>query len=209
MKGRERLDNPLSKPIEQILIASSGVSWTEHELIRRLVDQNYLAADFGQGSLSLFQTHFMVMNALYRLRRNLEDAQQGSLAISAVAIVYTPTELNAGHHNNSHNSQHRNIQLRDGRCQLEAYYLSWENLASASTASVDELLNSFWRRYTIQDDRLHALQLMELQEPVTLTEIKHRYRQKAMAWHPDRGGCDAQLAKLNEAMEVLKRYYAG
>lgn len=196
------MDNPLIAPIERILTASPGVSWTEHAVIRHLIDLNYLSPDYGRESLGLFQTHFLVMNALYQLRNKFIDSQAGCLSISALSIIFTPR---AGLQEEWDESQQ---ELTEVSPLLADYYLSWETFTSASTESVDELLNSFWRRYGAQDDRLEALELMGLEEPVTMVQIKKRYREKAMILHPDRGGSDSQLAELNGALDTLKRYYS-
>lgn len=192
------MKNPLLTAIEQILTAEPQTVWSEHGLIRRLVDAGHLAENFASDSLGLFQTHFLVMNALYQLRRHLAARGKGYLDISALRIVLTPASEVAGAETRS---------LTAGNAPLEGYYLDWTHFAGASAASVDELLSSFWRRYLVQDDRHRALELMELEEPVTLQQIKKRYRQKAMAWHPDRGGSDTRLAELNGALDILKRYY--
>ncbi len=184
------------------MTTSPGVSWTEHAIIRTLVDQEYLSADYGRESLGLFQTHFLVMNALYQLRQRFCDAGIGSLSISALSILFTPWS------GSSEEWDERKRELMEGSPQLAEYYLSWDTFTSASTESVDELLNSFWRRYGAQDDRHDALKLMGLEEPVTMLEIKRRYREKAMIMHPDRGGSDAELAELNDALDTLKRYYS-
>lgn len=175
------------------------MSWSEHGLIRRLVDDGQLTAGYASDSLALFQTHFLVMNALYQLRTRFAAAGRGQLQISALEIQLLPADggIVAG----------TGLTTSDG--SLESWYLDWDNFAAASAASVDELLDSFWRRYLVQGDRHQALQLLELKEPVTLQQIKKRYREKAMVWHPDRGGSDAQLAELNRALDVLQRYYRG
>lgn len=195
------LNNPLIAPIEHILTSAPNVSWTEHAVIRHLVEQGYLSEDYGRESLGLFQTHFLVMNALYQLRKIFCDTQAGSLSISALSILFIPWLGSS----EAWDKQKR--ELTEGNPQLAEYYLSWETFTSASTESVDELLDSFWRRYGAQDDRHDALKLMELQEPVTMLQIKKRYREKAMILHPDRGGSDAELAELNDALDALKRYY--
>lgn len=192
------MHNPLLSAIEQILTAEPPVSWSEHGLIRRLVEQGHLSADFASDSLALFHTHFLVMNALYQLRRGFQAEGRGLLQISALRILLMPMPDLAAEDSRS---------LIAGDASLESYYLDWQHFASASNTSVGALLNSFWRRYLVQDDRHQALKLMELEEPVTLQQIKKRYREKAMAWHPDRGGSDEQLAELNVALEVLKRYH--
>ena len=37
----------------------------------------------------------------------------------------------------------------------------------------------------------------------TSDEIKQAYRQRAMKWHPDRGGSHAKMLEINEAFEIL------
>lgn len=192
------VNNPLLTAVEQILTAEPQTTWSEHGLIRRLLQAGQLTADYATDSLALFHTHFLVMNALYQLRRRLVAEGRGGVEISALRIALIPAADVAAQESRS---------LAAGDHEVEGYYLDWANFASASTASVDELLSSFWRRYLVQDDRHQALQLLELAEPVTLRDIKQRYREKAMLWHPDRGGSDTQLAELNGALEVLKRYY--
>lgn len=196
------MENPLITPIEHILTASPGFTWTEHALIRQLVEQGFLCADYGRESLSLFQAHFLVMNALYQLRQSFPAKGVGRLFISTLSTVFTPAN------SPSDTEQSGSQELTEENGKLTEYYLSWDNLTSASDDSVDQLLKSFWRRYGGQEDRQNALYLLELQEPVTMQQIKRRYREKAMSWHPDRGGSNEQLAELNNALGVLKRYYA-
>lgn len=192
------MNNPLLTAIEQILASEPQAIWSEHGLIRQLIQGGRLTADYPSDSLALFHTHFLVMNALYQLRQRFAVDGRGGMEISALRIALTPASDVIAEGARS---------LAVGDLQLQNYYLDWANFASASAASVDELLNSFWRRYLVQHDRHQALHLLELAEPVTLREIKKRYREKAMLWHPDRGGSDAQLVALNGALEVLKRYY--
>ena len=42
-----------------------------------------------------------------------------------------------------------------------------------------------------------------VQKDATATDIKKAYRRKASAAHPDKGGSDEEMAKLNRAMAVL------
>jgi len=41
-------------------------------------------------------------------------------------------------------------------------------------------------------------------QPLTLSAVRARYRELAMNAHPDRGGSDAQMARLNEAMAAAE-----
>ncbi|NNG14653.1 MAG: DnaJ domain-containing protein, partial [Gammaproteobacteria bacterium] len=44
-----------------------------------------------------------------------------------------------------------------------------------------------------------------LDDPVSDADIKQQYRRLAMQHHPDRGGDDATLQKINAAMNILTR----
>lgn len=190
--------NPFIEALERILINSPGVSWTEHQLLGCLVEEQLLSRDYGRDSLALFQAHFIIMNGLYQLADRFDIEQQGYLSISALSIVL----------NTAANDSSSQQLASNRRSALAQYYLDWENFSQASPESVDALLNDFWTRYVAQDERHDALALLGLQDPVTYIEVKRRYREQAMALHPDRGGSNEALAQLNNAMEVLKRYYA-
>ena len=67
-----------------------------------------------------------------------------------------------------------------------------------------------WTRFAAQAgasaEVRHALALLELALPVTPLQIKTRYRELAMRWHPDRNDsaqAHAQMTALNAAVEVL------
>ena len=67
--------------------------------------------------------------------------------------------------------------------------------------------DSFWLRMVDNSEKQQALAVLELTEPVTLTDIKQRYRTLLSQAHPDKGGCHQRTLQLNEAMAVLKRCY--
>jgi hypothetical protein len=67
-----------------------------------------------------------------------------------------------------------------------------------------------WTHFTVQagaDEEIkQALALLELTLPVTPQQIKSRYRELAMRWHPDRNHsaqAHAQMTALNTAIELL------
>lgn len=57
------------------------------------------------------------------------------------------------------------------------------------------------------EEKLAALELFELQDPITPQRIKQRYRQLVSQHHPDRGGSQTRMQSINQAMEILQRYY--
>ncbi len=56
-------------------------------------------------------------------------------------------------------------------------------------------------------ERIHeALETLGLPAHVSLKDITNRYRYLASRMHPDVGGEDEQMAEINEAYDLLKRY---
>lgn len=156
--------------------------------------------------LVLYRTHFLVFNALYRLRDQLWGEASYSLQISPLSISLQPYVAGAS-----------GIVEND---PLREYYLDMSNLRDTDEAEVERLLASFWSRMRGDqvgtsggwdpEQKRAALELFELDSDagsLTLHVIKRRYRQLVSIHHPDRGGSTARLQSINLAMEILERYY--
>lgn len=146
--------------------------------------------------LVLFRTHFLLFNALYRLRDTLWQQQAHLLQINPLCIQLLPYQPGI-----SALSEHD--ALRD-------YYLNLDNLRDTDERDVERLLASFWTRMQGGEEKQAALGLFELddEKPLDMTRIKHRYRQLVSQHHPDRGGSTERLQSINKAMEILERYYS-
>jgi hypothetical protein len=145
--------------------------------------------------LVLFRSHFLLFNALYRLRDRLWHDASGHLQIDPMCICLLP--YTEGEH-----ALAEQDPLRD-------YYLDLNQLRETDDADVARLLSSFWTRMQGGDEKRAALELFEMEEdvPVTAARIKQRYRQLVGLHHPDRGGSTERLKSINLAMEILQRYY--
>ncbi|MFV9682940.1 DNA-J related domain-containing protein [Pseudomonas sp. NY15367] len=145
--------------------------------------------------LVLFRTHFLLFNALYRLRDRLWQAQTHLLEISPLCIRLLPYQAGSSA-----------LSERD---ELRDYYLDMSHLQSTDERDVERLLTSFWTRMQGGDEKQAALELFELNNERTLDlpRIKQRYRQMVSLHHPDRGGSTERLQSINLAMEILERYY--
>lgn len=145
--------------------------------------------------LVLFRTHFLLFNALYRLRDQLWQAQTHLLEISPLCIRLQPYQAGSS-----------GLSERD---ELRDYYLDMSHLQSTDERDVERLLTSFWTRMQGGDEKQAALELFELNNERTLDlpRIKQRYRQMVSLHHPDRGGSTERLQSINLAMEILERYY--
>ncbi len=148
--------------------------------------------------LVLFRTHFLVFNALYRLRDELNGSGKAQLAISPLCVQLLPHEAGIAA------ALSELDPLRD-------YYLDLNNLRDTTEEDVEKLLASFWTRMQGSEEKLAALELFGLHsgsQPLSLAVIKQRYRQLVSQHHPDRGGSTSRLQSINKAMEILQRYYS-
>ncbi len=187
------MDNPLLTSIDDLLRAAPNTVWSEHQLLKALVDQHCLDPHYARESLSLFRAHFLVMNALFQLQQTYLEQNLGFLSISALHIELSTQALSGER------------QLGIGAQQpLASYYLDWQHFRNANDASVDDLLSQFWQRFMRPSKRDKALALLGLEASASDADIKKKYRQRVMACHPDRGGDGDELIELNEAMSYLK-----
>ncbi len=186
----------LAEQVLQLLQAApDGIA--EYTLIQQLKDRhsghvpNLPLAD----KLVLFRTHFLLFNALYRLRDRLWQEQTHLLEISPLCIRLLPY-------------QPGNAALSE-RDELRDYYLDMSQLRDTDERDVERLLTSFWTRMQGGEEKQAALELFELanERTLDLPRIKLRYRQMVSAHHPDRGGSTERLQSINLAMEILERYY--
>jgi DnaJ-domain-containing protein 1 len=187
----------LAEQLYQLLQAApDGVG--EYPLIQQLKDRhcshipNLPLTD----KLVLFRTHFLLFNALYRLRDQLWREQSGFLQISPLCIQILPYQAGSA-------ELSEYDPLRD-------YYLDLSQLSDTDERDVEKLLASFWTRMQGGEEKVAALELFELAEDsqqLDLATIKYRYRQLVSQHHPDRGGSTSRLQSINKAMEILERYY--
>ena len=95
--------------------------------------------------LMLFQTHFLVFNALYKLQIKWRESGEGRLDIHTTKILLRD------------DIQPQNIPLQNkdatqaqthlaGLDPLASYYLNLDNLKGTSEADVAALLDDFWRQ---------------------------------------------------------------
>lgn len=179
------------------LLQAADAGLSEYQLIQQLKQQQsaHLENLADDPQLALFQTHFLIFNALYRLREQLWQQQRAHLLIGPLCCQLLPYQ--AGSHGLAEHDP-----LRD-------YYMNLQHLQDTNADAVEQLLESFWRRLHSGDEQRAALELFELTSPpaLDLTRIKHRYRQLVSQHHPDRGGSNSRLQSINQAFEILQRYY--
>ncbi|AYC33705.1 molecular chaperone DnaJ [Pseudomonas cavernae] len=181
-----------------ILLREAAQGCSEYQLIQQLKARHstHIPHLPLTDKLVLFRTHFLLFNALYRLRERLWSEQAGHLQISALHIQLLPYQTGS-------------VGLSE-HDPLRDYYLDLHHLRDTREEDVEKLLTSFWKRMQGGDEKQAALELLGLDtspEALNLATIKRRYRELVSLHHPDRGGSTSRLQSLNQAMEILERYY--
>ena len=184
--------------VRQLIMQENCLPASEHELLVLLIERDILQADCRSDNLALFQAHFLIMNALYQLRLKFRKEAVFELSVSPLRVELKPV-------GSSPQGRLPSTQVD----YLEDYYLDWSNLRAASSESVQQLLDGFWERFLCHDQLQDALNVLQLQSPVTWATVKSRYRELAMRMHPDRGGDKQGFARLRSAYESLKLYMGG
>lgn len=195
------INKELDKFILEILEQGSS---SEYELINKLQRPPYdfFSPDIFQTELALFQTHFVVHNALYRLRdfglaHSLFDIDTLTTKIMLVPIV-------------KNNGTSVCEQTRPEIIKLREYYLDWSNFHKTQAEDVSELLTNFWCRYSKvrtglndQNEIDGALKTLEFDCLPTYKELKTQYKKLSMRYHPDKGGCHQKFHELYDSYQVL------
>jgi hypothetical protein len=187
-------DNPLIHPI-RLLLAEADRVFSEHELIKCLqADESAFPALAGSPWRALFQTHFLVMNALYRLQEQLFD-ENIHLHISPLEIFFQPLSEVAS-----------NALAENSRqSALKRYYSDWEHFQATDEQDVEHMLGHFWQHYLAPDKQVDAYRVLQLEPGATWSVVQEAYRRMASLSHPDRGGDAAEFMLVREAYEVLSK----
>ncbi|MDC0602929.1 molecular chaperone DnaJ [Aliiglaciecola sp.] len=171
----------------------------EHQLISLLQSPPYelFNQDALSNSLTLFRCHFVLFHHLYILQNDCHQKNIGSLSIHTTKI-----ELAAF-----------NPMMQAGLVEhdpIKAYYLDCTNFDNTDRQHLEDLIDSFWKKMASgydfsEEQKLQALASLDLQEPITQTQLKSQYRLKQHIYHPDKGGDEEISKQLLEAYQLLKK----
>ncbi|WP_241033792.1 DNA-J related domain-containing protein [Vibrio maerlii] len=188
-------ENPLLWPILSIL-KNSNESWKVHTLADHLVKKMILLTLDEDSTKDLFKRNFLIMNALFQLQELVSN--EYFLQVESMDIKLIPLERCGS----------ESVISSDA---LKDYYTDWRHY-EASAGEVKKLLNDFWDRYrrnigTGQSIGTYtdALKVLGLDEHASKNQIRKRWRELALKWHPDRkGGNSETFTRMCEAWSVLK-----
>lgn len=190
---------PLQAILHDILLNHNhGLS--EFELFNLLKSPPYelFPSDALRDPLSLFQSHFIVFNALYQLRNTWLGNKTALIQIHCSCIRHDPWEVG-----------HQGVIKQD---KLREYYLDWTNLSDTDQSQVETLLDNFWSAFSGMPSQVQvnnmplqqALELLNLSSPYSPQQLKQQYRKMLHKHHPDKGGNNGQTVQLHNAYERLK-----
>jgi DnaJ-domain-containing protein 1 len=193
---------PLQPILHEILLShSEGLS--EYELFNHLKSPPYelFTAEALRDPLSLFQSHFILFNALYQLQDTWLQNKTGQLQIHCSCIRRNPWKAA------------KNSLLTPDK--LRAYYLDWTHLSDTDQSQVEALLEGFWIAFSgmpsqVKNNKMplqEALDLLNLTTPYSLQNLKQQYRKMLHKHHPDKGGNCEKTVQLHSAYEQLKTKY--
>ena len=189
----QRLDVPaglVDAVADKLAATPAGLS--EFELIQHLDQEHgklFPKPDLGD-PLLLFQHHFILMHVLYCLQDEWWHANRYLLDIGPLRIAIRP--IGEG-----------DSQQLSSTASLRDYYLDGNNLTRETSASVQDLLDGFWKRLLGEEQRPQALAELGLDESADRNAIRTRYRQLANEHHPDKGGDPDTFRRIREAYEQL------
>lgn len=173
---------------------------TERQLLLELT-RHGMWDSLGKSSAIIrqFQTHFLTMHALYRLQQKLEDSRH-RLQIRPDAIyIRNLDDPDAA----IPSEEEESTEVSDDTA-LREYYLDLGQLRlynGTVASSVDELQ----RRHTCKQQHGDSYAALELNSGANWAAVQSAYRQKAVQYHPDKGGSAQDFQRVREAYQDLKR----
>ena len=183
--------------IDTFLTQGTEVNYSEHQLIDHLSINKI--APFDQFNISqskdLFSAHFLCMHSLYHLQNRYYQEKTFKLQVTLTRITRTPY-LQGESELESHDA-------------VKQYYLDMTHYFETSEEDVNNLLDSFWRKFLAQDDQKAAMEILKLAPDASYEEVKQQYRRLAQKHHPDKGGDTNVFKKISAAKQLLDRAFSG
>lgn len=180
------IETLLAEPLSEFQLLKALQEAPYHLLPKSAFDDNTL----------LFQVHFTLYNALYRMQHQGIKTKSFYLDILPTKIEKLPFS--------EKNSLGQELATED---KLKRYYLDWNNFSETTADDIDAMLENFWKRlagkYSEQELEPY-LAKMDFNTLPTKSVLKARYLQLSNQWHPDKGGDAKAFSELNDAYQILK-----
>jgi len=192
---------------------------SEFEIITKFKSAPYrfFNDDVMADSLTLFKTHFVIFNSLYRLRDIGLEHNQYDIDIISSRITYTAFS-NAKPVNQMNITSEQTTLVHpshDGQAieKLRTYYLDWNNFEQTTESNVNDLIDSFWKSMFSQssiqlseENLTKSLSILELAAIPTKSALKRQYIKLCNTHHPDKGGENTKFQSINLAYNYVKKH---
>ncbi len=171
-----------------------------HELVQRVTGED-LYPWSSDSLLALYQKQFITQAALSELYFEYASGDEKILAFTPISVRIKLKDEQIVDAENSH------VTEADYQPNF-SFYLDEANFYSATSDSVQAMLDSFWKSYTSFMDFSPALALFGLNEEAEWKEVQREYRRLASRHHPDKGGKKEKFTEIRQAFESLKHHYS-
>lgn len=179
-----------------VFLQEQSSSVGEYELIQLLNEAGLFDPLVKMSSsLLLFNKHFLTMHCLYSLQEECSQNNQ--------ILIVSPLEIQILKSKSLAQNQH----LGFAHHKISQYYLDLNNLKEATEDTVEELLQSFWKKFTAWQSGGSAFEALGLTEKASWAEVQQAYRKKAQLEHPDKGGTAETFSEVREAYQILKKRF--
>ncbi len=173
--------------LEILLSHPEGLS--EYDLLELLMEKEKIP-NFHSSNHLMFQVHFLLFHALYKLRKVLRDQGKFDLQIHCLKIQLLPY------------SKGMEGLVKYTPDLLEEYYLDFNNYETPPE-EVEEMLSNFWKLFDKYQKKEKALKILGLSEPVNREQVLKSYYELVRKDHPDYGGNGEKISDLVYAKSIL------
>lgn len=166
---------------------------SEYDLLEILVEKQKIP-NFHLSNYVMFQVHFLLFHALYKLRKKLREQKKFDLEIHCLKIQLLPYSYGV----------EGLIEFKPDL--LEEYYLNFNNYQTPPE-EVEAMLSNFWILFDKYRKKEKALKILGLNEPTNKQEVLKAYYTLVRKEHPDFGGSGEKISELIYAKSVLLEYF--
>lgn len=171
------------------ILESHPEGLSEYQILEILIQKEKIP-DFHFSNYVMFQVHFLLFHALYKLRLNLRKQQKFDLKIHCLKIQLVPYLTGT------------NALVKYEKDALEEYYLDFNNYQTPEK-EVEDMISNFWKLFDKYQKKEKALKTLGLEETVNKEQILKKYYELVRKEHPDYGGDGKRISEIVQAKSVL------
>lgn len=222
MDDFEKKINEIDKESLKIFLLSLKKPCYESELLKKAIkDINIMECD----SLTLYQSHFILYNILYKLKDEFhKDNKYLHVHFMRTFLIDYPDKGKCFFYNedlfcfckneckgeNNYCDFHlKRIGSNNIDMLSEKYfYLDKNNYYKLNKETAEAFLSGTWEILAKFDDFKKSFKILNLPESADLNTIKRQFKYLAKKYHPDTGEASNKFYEINNAYRFLMKYYS-